>query len=365
MIALAVPGRSAPPDAALVDVAEKLRRLRIDGAALREPTAGDPAPRLADRRPPALLGTALFGLVVALAAAVGGFAAGRAQDAAPPARVIVAAAPVAPLPAPGVVAAGHVVARRQATIAAPVTGRIDRVDVEEGQRIAAGAVIARIDDAAASAQVDDAAASLRAAHAEIDRIAARRREAAATKVRFDTLDARGFARGADVAKAAADVAALDAELVRARALVDVGAAGLDGARVALARMVIRAPFGGIVTRLSAQPGEIISPVSGGGGFTRTGICTIVDMDSLEVEVDVSESQIASIRPGQAAAISLDAYPGRPYAGRVLAVVPVADRARATFRVRVGFDRIDARLMPEMAARIVFAHRMALAQGART
>ncbi|GGI77146.1 hypothetical protein GCM10007973_12550 [Polymorphobacter multimanifer] len=341
----------------MADVADKLRRLRIDSAAMRRPAAApEPVPATRRRVP----GAAVAAAMMVLAAAGAGFAAGRAGErsqvaAAPP--VVVAPTPTAPVAS--VVAAGHVVARRQATIAAPVTGRIDHVEVEEGQRIAAGTVIARIDDAAAAAQVDDAAASLRAAHAEIDRLAARRREAAATQLRFDTLDARGFARGADVARAAADVAAIDAELVRARALVDVGAAGLAGARVTLSRMVIRAPFSGVVTRLSAQPGEIISPVSGGGGFTRTGICTIVDMDSLEVEVDVSEAQIAAIRPGQGAAISLDAYPDRPYAGRVLAVVPIADRARATFRVRVGFDRIDARLMPEMAARIAFQ------DGART
>ncbi len=344
---------AAAPTSSQDALAEKLRRLRIDGAVKRSAMPSET--RAVDRPQRRWLGTILTGACVGLLAAVGGYAVGRAAPAAGTAPVSVAAAPVAFVPPPAaVVAAGHVIARRQATIAAPVTGRINSIEVEEGQRIAAGGIIARIDADGARASVDDAAASLRAARADIDRIAARRDEAIATRGRFLALDARGFARGADVAKAVADVAAIDADLQRARAMADSGSAGLAGARVALERMVVRAPFSGIVTRLSAQPGEIISPVSGGGGFTRTGICTIVDMESLEVEVDISEAQISRIRAGQAAMITLDAYGERPYRGRVLAVVPVADRARATFRVRVGFLETDARLMPEMAVQIAFA-----------
>jgi multidrug resistance efflux pump len=121
----------------------------------------------------------------------------------------------------------------------------------------------------------------------------------------------------------------------------------------LARYEIRAPFAGVVVNKAAQPGEIISPMSAGGGFTRTGICTIVDMSSLEVEVDVSEAYIARVSEGQRVEAVLDAYPGVTFPAQVIATIPTADRSRATVRVRIGFDRLDPRILPEMAISVRF------------
>ncbi|KQN25434.1 hypothetical protein ASE86_04125 [Sphingomonas sp. Leaf33] len=272
---------------------------------------------------------------------------------------VVAAAPAAPAPAVaapvdrGFSGSGHVVARRAATIAAQATGMIQSIAVEEGQHVARGALIARLDDRAMVAGLARAQAAVVAGGAELQGLAARHRERALTEARFSALAARGFARGADLDQARADLQAITADIRRAEAQRAGAAADVRSAAVSLDRFSIRAPFAGVVTRLSAQPGEMISPVSAGGGFTRTGICTIVDMSSLEVEVDVAEAQIARVAAGQRARITLQAYPDRHYAGRIIAVVPVADRARASFRVRVGIDDPDARILPEMAARVFF------------
>ena len=130
-------------------------------------------------------------------------------------------------------------------------------------------------------------------------------------------------------------------------------AGLGLAQRAQEDTIVRAPFAGVVTVKAAQPGEIVSPISAGGGFTRTGIGTIVDMASLEVEVDVSENFINRVRPGQRATIRLNAYPDWEIPAEVIAVIPTADRAKATVKVRVGFKQRDARVLPEMGARVAF------------
>jgi multidrug efflux pump subunit AcrA (membrane-fusion protein) len=121
----------------------------------------------------------------------------------------------------------------------------------------------------------------------------------------------------------------------------------------LSRYEIRAPFAGVIVNKAAQPGEIISPISAGGGFTRTGICTIVDMSSLEIEVDVSEAYIARVSQGQRVQAVLDAYPSVTFPAKVIAPIPAADRSRATVRVRIGFDQLDPRILPEMAIKVTF------------
>jgi RND family efflux transporter MFP subunit len=118
-------------------------------------------------------------------------------------------------------------------------------------------------------------------------------------------------------------------------------------------MIIRAPFDGVVTTKNAQPGEMISPVSAGGGFTRTGIGTIVDMSSLEIEIDVNESYINRVQAGQPVEATLDAYPDWKVPCKVIAIVPTADRQKSTVRVRVGFDELDSRLLPQMAVKVAF------------
>ena len=117
--------------------------------------------------------------------------------------------------------------------------------------------------------------------------------------------------------------------------------------------IIRAPFSGIVTSKNAQPGEMISPISAGGGFTRTGICTIVDMESLEIEIDVNESYINRVGAGQAVEATLDAYPEWKIPCKVIAIIPTADRQKSTVKVRVGFDKLDPRILPEMSVKVAF------------
>jgi len=253
----------------------------------------------------------------------------------------------------GLVASGYVVARRQATVAAQVTGQVARVLVDEGDHVRRGQVLAHLDADAASAGVAEAGAQVRSAEFDADRYRTQLRDARVTQGRYLALAARGFARGTDVQQSTTSVKTIEAQIATARADAQAAQARLVAARTNLDRHVVRAPFDGIVTAVNAQPGEMISPISAGGGFTRTGICTLVDMTSLQIEVDVAETYIARAREGLPATVTLEAHPEHPYAGRVAAIVPVADRSRATFRVRVRIDQLDGQLLPEMAATIRF------------
>jgi len=250
-------------------------------------------------------------------------------------------------------ASGYVVARRQATVSAKITGKVVAVLIEEGQRVEAGEVIARLDDANARAQVAQAEAqvgqqraSLIAARVALDNAGPTfnrsRAQYSAAFISAQTFDEAKA--GYEAAQAALDVAG--------RAL-GVAEANLAVTQRQLDDTVVRAPFGGIITVKAAQEGEMVSPNSAGGGFTRTGIGTIVDMDSLEVEVDVSENFISRVETGQGVAITLNAYPDRRLSGRVIAIIPTADRAKATVKVRVGFEERDAGVLPEMGARVGF------------
>ena len=130
-------------------------------------------------------------------------------------------------------------------------------------------------------------------------------------------------------------------------------------------MIIRAPFDGVVTTKDAQPGEMISPVSAGGGFTRTGIGTIVDMNSLEIEIDVNESYINRVEPGQPVEATLDAYPDWKIPCKVIAIIPTADRQKSTVKVRVGFDKLDPRILPEMGVKVAFRRQRPAATAGHT
>jgi RND family efflux transporter MFP subunit len=250
-------------------------------------------------------------------------------------------------------ASGYVVARRLATVASKTTGRVMEVLIEEGQRVEKDEIIARLDDSNTRASLSQAQAQLAQAEANLQ----------ASKVALD--DARPIfersqqqfekqvisADAFDKAKASFNAAQSD-YAVRERGL-SVARSALSMAQRAQDDMTVRAPFAGVVTVKAAQAGEMVSPVSAGGGFTRTGIGTIVDMDSLEVEVDVSESFINRVKPGQPANIKLNAYPDWEIPAEVIAVVPTADRSKATVKVRVGFKERDARVLPEMGARVSF------------
>jgi RND family efflux transporter MFP subunit len=250
-------------------------------------------------------------------------------------------------------ASGYVVARRQATVSAKITGKVMAVAIEEGQRVGRDEVIARLDDTNARAGVAQARAELEQARANLVAAEVAFANAKPTFQRNEQQLARAVisAQTFDTAKASYDAARTGLEV--AARVVEVAEARLVLAERNLDDTVVRAPFAGIVTVKAAQEGEMVSPMSAGGGFTRTGIGTIVDMSSLEVEVDVSENFIHRVSTDQPATITLNAYPEWKIPARVIAIIPTADRAKATVKVRVGFELGDPRLLPEMGARVAF------------
>jgi RND family efflux transporter MFP subunit len=250
-------------------------------------------------------------------------------------------------------ASGYVVARRQATVSAKITGKVVMVGIEEGQRVERDEVIARLDDTNAQATVAQARAELEQSKAHFSAAEVALANAQPTFERNEQQLVRAVIskQTFDTAKASYDAARTGLE-VAARA-VQVAEARLALAERNLDDTVVRAPFAGIVTVKAAQEGEMVSPMSAGGGFTRTGIGTVVDMSSLEVEVDVSENFINRVAAQQPAIVRLNAYPDWSIAARVIAIIPTADRAKATVKVRVGFDAADARILPEMGARVAF------------
>ena len=253
----------------------------------------------------------------------------------------------------GLLASGYVIARRSATVSSEITGRLTEVLFEEGTNVEAGQVLARLDSELARYDLDLARSNVVGAHARVAALMAELEAADAQRRRHQDLVESGA-----VSRAALDSAVSSAETLIARiaaARADAVTAEVTAQRQAefVSRHTIRAPFSGIVIAKNAQTGEILSPSSAGGSFTRTGIATLVDMQSLEVEVDVNEGQIANIRAGQAASIVLDAYSDWRVPGRVVAIIPTANRDRATIQVRVGFDAQDTRILPEMAAKVTF------------
>ena len=265
------------------------------------------------------------------------------------------AAPADTAVGPGTIldASGYVVARRQATVSAKVTGKVVQVSIEEGQRVARDEVIARLDDTNARAAVEQARAQR--AQADANLVAARVAldNAIPTFRRNEQQLAKAVisAQTYDTAKAAYDTARTSVDV--AQRGLEVAAANLAYAERNLEDTVVRAPFTGIVTVKAAQPGEMVSPISAGGGYTRTGIGTIVDMDSLEIEVDVSENFINRVHAEQPVTAHLNAYPDWGIPAHVIAIIPTADRAKATVKVRVGFDARDERILPEMGVRVAF------------
>lgn len=292
--------------------------------------------------------------VTVLAAGAGLYAWANRGDAAIPVRVAVAqAAAQSPASRSVLDATGYVTARRMATVSAQVTGKVETVLIEEGMYVEAGEVLATLDDTEAQAQLDLAQAQLESARAQFAEIRAELAQARRELARQEELVARGLTSQAGVDVARTQVETLQARLDSTTSSVAVADRSLAVARVRLDNTVIRAPFAGVVTVKAAQPGEIISPVSAGGGFTRTGIGTIVDMESLEIEVDVSEAYIQRVRPGQRVEATLNAYPDWRVPAEVIAIIPTADRSRATVRVRIAILERDERIVPEMGVRVAF------------
>jgi RND family efflux transporter MFP subunit len=250
-------------------------------------------------------------------------------------------------------ASGYVVARRQATVSSKITGKVVAVLIEEGQRVEENEIIARLDDANARAAVAQAEAQRLQAVAGLAATRTALENAVPMFERTQQQFSGKFisAQAFDTAKAEYDAARTSLQ-VSERA-VEVATATLGVVQRTLDDTVVRAPFAGVVTVKAAQEGEMISPNSAGGGFTRTGIGTIVDMESLEVEVDVSENFINRVRPEQDVTIKLNAYPDWSIPGHVIATIPTADRAKATVRVRVGLDERDDRVLPDMGVRVSF------------
>ncbi len=249
-------------------------------------------------------------------------------------------------------ASGYVTARRAATVSSKVTGKVMEVLVEEGKKVEEGQVLARLD-------ASNVAAGLRLAQAQLDasrtfleetkpNVAFAQRELK----RFTDLAATKIVSDSDLRKAEMESRALEARLVRQTSEIAIREREVEQWKQQLDDMIILAPFAGVVTAKNAQPGEMISTMSA-GGFTRTGICTIVDMSSLEIEVDVNESFINRIQPKQPVEAVLDAYANVRFPGKVIAIIPTADRQKATVKVRVGFDQLDERILPDMGVKVAF------------
>jgi len=250
-------------------------------------------------------------------------------------------------------ASGYVTARRQSTVSSKITGKVTEVLVEEGMRVDAGQVLARLDDSQARLSLALSEARLVSSERALAETEARLREANLRRQRTQDLSTQGIASTADLDAVVAEADALAARLELQRGEVEVARREVALARQNLEDTVIRAPFAGVAISKNAQPGEMISPMSAGGGFTRTGISTIVDMASLEIEVDVNEAYIQRVREGQRVAATLDAYPDWQIPGHVITTIPAAERDKATVKVRIGFDALDPRILPDMGVKVAF------------
>ncbi|HET6805676.1 MAG TPA: efflux RND transporter periplasmic adaptor subunit, partial [Frateuria sp.] len=247
----------------------------------------------------------------------------------------------------------YVTARRQATVSAQITGTLTDVLIEEGDHVTKGQVLARLEDSAYRANLEAARASARAAQAQVGQLQAQLAQARHDAARQDALVGRGLVARQAAEQAHTQVDALAAQLSAQRRQAEAARAQAQVAQVNFDYTVVRAPFDGVVTDKAAQVGEIISPLSAGGGFTRTGVGTIVDMDSLEVDVDVNEAYIGRVKPHMPAEAVLDAYPDWRIPAHVIAIVPAADRGKATVKVRVALESRDARIVPDMGVRVSF------------
>lgn len=257
-------------------------------------------------------------------------------------------------------ATGYVTARRYATVSSKVTAKVMEVLVEEGMSVEEGQVVARLDDSNASKTLAVEQANLNLARAQLEETRARLIEAERVRERVNTLYQRELVSESELDAATSNYDSLKAQLSAGEASVLSATRRVELQQQHLDDLVLRAPFAGVVVSKDAQPGEMISPVSAGGGFTRTGICSLVDMDSLEIEVDVNEAYIQRVFPGQPVQATLEAYPDWTIPAEVIAIVPTADRQKATVKVRVGFSKLDSRILPDMGVRVAF-----LEEGGRT
>lgn len=249
-------------------------------------------------------------------------------------------------------ATGYVTARRQATVSSKVMGKVDKLLVEEGDHVEAGQVLATLDDSNVSKDYRMAESQLLAAQAQVNEASALLAEAKLAAQRARELFSRRLISRSELDNAEASYHSLQARLETRQAEVKMAQDRILLQKQNLEDLVIKAPFAGVVVAKNAQPGEMISPLSS-GGYTRTGICSIVDMSSLEIEVDVNEAYIDRVQPGQPVQAALDAYPDWRIPARVTAIIPTADREKATVKVRIAFDRLDPRILPDMGIKVSF------------
>lgn len=262
-------------------------------------------------------------------------------------------------------ASGYVTARRRATVSSKVTGKVIEVNVEEGMEVREGQVLARLDDSTLQATLKLYRAQLEAARQQIPESEVRLDQARVQLQRQERLRKDGLNTPNDIDNARAEVESLVARIASLQEQVKVAESQIGLQLTAIDDTIIRAPFSGVAISKDAQAGEMVSPVSAGGGFTRTGICTIVDMRSLEIEVDVNESYINRVRPNQPVTAVLDAYPDWQIPASVITLVPTADRQKATVLVRIGFTaaesgkgesrgkQLDPRILPDMGVKVTF------------
>jgi RND family efflux transporter MFP subunit len=325
----------------IMDQSDLLKELRIDSRHREDAGGGSRWPWIAGA------------FVLALALIGGGvwfFFGGKTFD-------VQAATATAPSTSGGdtavLQATGYVTARREATVSTQITGTLTQVLIEEGEHVDKDQVLAHLDDTAQKATLAQAQAQASAALATLAQFQAQLAQAQRDLKRAQDLVGRHLVSQQSLEDAQTQVATLTAQLDAQRRQIDLAQAGVKAAQVQLDYCTVRAPFAGVVIAKNAQVGEIVSPFSAGGGFTRTGVGTIVDMDSLEVDVDVNESYINRVQANQKAQAVLDAYPDWTIPAHVIAVIPTADRGKATVKVRIALDQKDARVLPDMGARVSF------------
>jgi len=253
-------------------------------------------------------------------------------------------------------ASGYVTARRRATVSSKVTGKVLEVFVEEGRAVQKGQVLAKLDDSQVRASLAVGEAQLETARRGAAEDEARLREAELTLGRREQLVKEQVISKSELDSARAEVESLKARIAVANQQIRVAESVVSQRRTDLVDMQVRAPFDGVAISKDAQPGEMISPVSAGGGFTRSGIATIVDMSSLEIEVDVNESYINRVHAGMPVEAVLDAYPDWRIPAHVIATIPSADRQKATVKVRIGFEELEPRILPDMGVKVSFLNQ---------
>jgi RND family efflux transporter MFP subunit len=250
-------------------------------------------------------------------------------------------------------ASGYVTPRRRATVAAKITARVNEIYVDEGMRVEAEQILARLDDSDAKVRLAAAMADRDAIAAALGDLRVNLANAEREWKRHDDLFTRGLIAEQQLDQLRTAVESYQARIALAREQVGAADAKIRMAQQDIDNCIVRAPFSGVVVSKDAQRGEMVSPVSAGGGFTRTGIATLVDMTSLEIEVDVNESYIARVRDGQPVTAVLDAYPDWQIPAKVRTVIPTADRQKATVKVRATFDQLDPRILPDMGVKVTF------------